>query len=753
MTEDKFTQYREAAHLAGQTRYIPDLELYEGTLRGYAVSSPYAHARLLELDVRAALAFPGVAAVVTASDIPGPNTMAPIIEDEPCLLPVGGICGYLGHVVCLVAADTLENAKKAALLIQWKWEVLPPVLSVEESLEKKLFLFEPLHLIRGNTPETMEKVPFREKGSLQAGGQEHYYFEPHSAYAVPRHQGGFFIRASTQNPSDNQRFAASLLQLRASDIEVEAGCIGGGFGGKQAQANWSVAWSSLLAWKTNKPVLLILERDQDFRISGKRHPFKATWDVGFDHLGKILAIDLSVAFDCGWCTDVSYAVLHHSLFHIDGAYFIPNLNVVYYPCKTNKPSNTAFRGFGVPQAFSIIESIVTQIAGALGKDPAVVRWQNYYGIKKNNTTPCNMLVENNILRTAHRRMLEMSQYNDLRKQIKAFNRKNVSIRRGLALVPGKFGISFNESFLNQAGALINIYRDGSVLIHIPGTEMGQGLYDKSRTVVSRELGVSIENIRISDTSTAVIPNTTSTAASTGSDFAGSALKDACDKLKKRLHPIALEMMGLEKGKLEWKNNAITCKEVGKRVTFNELALNAYMSLESLSEKGFYKREGIGFELETMEGRPYWYYVMGCAVTMVELNLLTGEFRVPDVWILHDCGESIDQGIDLGQIHGAFIQGMGWCTLEKLITNEKGQQLTNSLNNYKIPGIYELPEHFHIHLFQGNPEPRNIHNSRAIGEPPLIYALSVWLALCDARGKMLSLPATLEELIKPLYNEK
>jgi len=753
MTEDKFTQYREAAHLAGQTRYIPDLELYEGTLRGYAVSSPYAHARLLELDVRAALAFPGVAAVVTASDIPGPNTMAPIIEDEPCLLPVGGICGYLGHVVCLVAADTLENAKKAALLIQWKWEVLPPVLSVEESLEKKLFLFEPLHLIRGNTPETMEKVPFREKGSLQAGGQEHYYFEPHSAYAVPRHQGGFFIRASTQNPSDNQRFAASLLQLRASDIEVEAGCIGGGFGGKQAQANWAVAWSSLLAWKTNKPVLLILEREQDFRVSGKRHPFKASWEVGFDHLGKILAIDLSVAFDCGWCTDVSYAVLHHSLFHIDGAYFIPNMNVIYYPCKTNKPSSTAFRGFGVPQAFSIIESIITQIAGTLGKDPAAARWQNYYGIKKNNTTPCNMLVENNILRAAHRQILEKSGYNALRKQINVFNKKHVSVKRGLALVPGKFGISFNESFFNQAGALVNIYRDGSVLIHIPGTEMGQGLYDKSRTVVSRELGISIERVRVCDTSTAVIPNTTSTAASTGSDFAGSALKDACDKLKKRLNPVALEIMGLDKGRLEWKNNAIACKEAGKSVSFNQLALNAYMALESLSEKGFYKREGIGFELKTMEGRPYWYYVMGCAVTMVELNLLTGEFKVPDVWILHDCGESIDQGIDLGQIHGAFIQGMGWCTLEKLITDEKGQLLTNSLDNYKIPGIYELPEHFHIDLFQGNPEPRNIHNSRAIGEPPLIYALSVWLALCDARGKILSMPATREELIKPLYNEK
>ncbi|HBG52953.1 MAG TPA: hypothetical protein DDW70_01885, partial [Rikenellaceae bacterium] len=545
----------------------------------------------------------------------------------------------------------------------------------------------------------------------------------------------------------------SLLRLKASDIEVQAGCIGGGFGGKQSQANWAVAWSSLLAWKTNKPVLMMMERDQDFRITGKRHPFKASWEVGFDHLGKILAIDLSVAFDCGWCTDVSYAVLHHSLFHIDGAYFIPHLNAIYYPCKTNKPSNTAFRGFGVPQAFSIIESIVTQIARALGKDPAVVRWQNYYGIKKNNTTPCNMLVENNILRAAHRQILEKSGYNGLRRQIKAFNRKHISVKRGLALVPGKFGISFNESFFNQAGALVNIYRDGSLLIHVPGTEMGQGLYDKSRTVVSRELGVSIERIRVCDTSTAVIPNTTSTAASTGSDFAGSALKDACDKLKKRLNPIALEMMGLDKGWLEWKNNAIACKEAGKSISFNQLALHAYMVLESLSEKGFYKREGIGFELETMEGRPYWYYVMGCAVTMVELNLLTGEFRIPDVWILHDCGVPIDQGIDLGQIHGAFIQGMGWCTMEKLITDEKGQLLTNSLDNYKIPGIWELPENFHIDLFQGNPEPRNVQNSRAIGEPPLIYALSVWLALCDARGKMLSIPATSEELIKPLYDEK
>jgi len=753
MTDNKSIQYREAAHLAGQTRYLPDLELYEGTLRGYPVSSPYAHARLLELDTSAVMAYPGVATVVTAGDIPGPNTMAPIIDDEPCLLPVGGVCGYAGHVVCLVAADTLETAKKAAALIRWKWEVLPPVLSVEEAMDKRSFLFKPLQLIRGEAGEAMKKAPFREKGSLQAGGQEHYYFETHSAYAVPRHQGGFFVRASTQNPTDNQRFAASLLQLKASDIEVQAGCIGGGFGSKQAQANWCVAWSTLLAWKTKKPVLLILEREQDFRITGKRHPFKASWEVGFDQKGRILAIDLSVAFDCGWCTDVSYAVLHHSIFHIDGAYFIPNLHVMYYPCRTNKTSSTAFRGFGVPQAFSIIESIVTQVARSLGKDAAAVRWQNYYGIKKNNTTPCNMTVDHNILRAAHRQMLEKSNYSALRKQVKEFNKKHISVKRGLAMVPGKFGISFNESFLNQAGALINIYRDGSVLIHIPGTEMGQGLYDKSRTVVSRELGVSLERIRVSDTSTAVIPNTTSTAASTGSDFAGSALKDACDKLKKRLAPIALEMMGLKKGKLDWGNDVIACKEARKTLSFPDLALHAYMELESLSEKGFYKREGIGFELETMEGRPYWYYVMGCAVTLVELNLLTGEFSIPDVWILHDSGYPIDKGIDLGQIHGAFIQGMGWCTMEKLITDETGQLQTFSLDNYKIPGIYELPDNFHIELFEGNPEPRNIHNSRAIGEPPLIYALSVWLALSDARGKMLSLPATREELIKPLYDEK
>jgi xanthine dehydrogenase large subunit len=753
MTEPNFSQYREAAHLSGQTRYIPDLDLYQGTLIGYAVTSPYACARLLHLDISRVLLSPGVEAVITAQDIPGPNTMAPIIDDEPCLLPVGGTCGYMGQVVCIIAADTRENAIKAVAEIAWEWDVMSPVLSVEESLEKEDFLFKPLQLKKGDPAEALKNAPFRERGSLEAGGQEHYYFEPQAAYAVPLHQGGLLIRSSTQNPTDNQRFASALLKMKASDIEVQTGCLGGGFGGKQSQATWTVAWSSLLAWKTNKPVIFILDRDQDFRITGKRHGFKATWNVGFDGQGKILAVDISMAYDCGWCNDVSLAVLHHCIFHVDGAYYLPNLNAILYPCRTNKPSNTAFRGFGVPQAISVIESIITQVAQILDKDPVTIRWKNYYGIKKNNLTPCNMLVKNNILRTVHRRIVQKSDYFKLRKEINIFNKSHYYLKRGLAMVTGKFGISFNESFLNQAGALINIYRDGSVLIHHPGTEMGQGLHDKMRTVVHRELGVSTTYIRVSDTSTSVIPNTTSTAASTGSDFGGAALKDACDKLKKRLHPIALDMMGLEKGKLVWENDAVSCKEAGKSIPFPQLAFHSYLILESLSEKGFYKRENIGFNLDTMEGRPYWYYVMGSSVAHVELNLLTGKFRILDVWILHDCGEPIDKGIDLGQIHGAFIQGLGWCTLEKLITDPSGRLLTDSLNNYKIPGIYELPKRFHIELFEENPEPLNIHNSRAIGEPPLVYALSVWFALRDARGIILPIPATSEELIKPLYNEK
>ena len=753
MTEQGFTQYREAAHLSGETRYIPDMELYRGTLTGYAVSSPYARARLEHLDVSLARTSPGVAAVLTARDIPGPNTMAPIIDDESCLLPEGGTCGYMGQVVCIIAADTLENAKKAASLIKWKWDILDPVLTVEEAMKKEDFLFKPLRLKRGDPAQIMKNAPFRKKGSLEAGGQEHYYFETQAAYAIPLHQGGLLIRSSTQNPTDNQRFAASLLGLKASDVEVQVGCLGGGFGGKQAQATWPVAWSALLAWKTKRPVLFILERDRDFCLTGKRHPFTAGWEAGFDHQGRILALEISMAYDCGWCNDVSIAVLHHSLFHMDGAYYIPHIESVLYGCRTNKPSNTAFRGFGVPQAISVIESVITQIAQTLGKDPANIRWKNYYGIRKNNRTPCNMLVEHNILRAAHRQIVNKSDYYGLRKKINAFNKKHSFVKQGLAMVPGKFGISFNESFFNQAGALINIYRDGSVLIHHPGTEMGQGLHDKMRTVVHRELGVSTEFIRVADTSTSIIPNTTSTAASTGTDFSGAALKDACDKLKKRLNPIALKMMGLDKGKVVWENNTVSCKEAEISVSFKELAFHSYMILESLSEKGFYKRENIGFNLETMTGRPYWYYVMGSSVAHVELNLLTGQFRILDMWILHDCGEPVDKGIDMGQIHGAFIQGLGWCTLEKLITGKDGRLETDSLDNYKIPGIYELPENFHIELFSGNPEPLNIHNTRAIGEPPLIYALSVWLALQDARGTSLPIPATREELIKPLYHEE
>lgn len=745
-------QYREASHLSGTTDYIPDMDVSASSLKAYVITSPYARAKLVRCDLSRIKSAPGVQAVLTAEDIPGTNQMGIVASDEPCLMPTGTVCGYLGQAVCLIAARTLEMAKNAASLIEWEWEELDPVLTLKEAMDKKNFLFDPLILTRGNPAKAMQEAPFQAEGMLSTGGQEHVYFETQSAYAVPLCQGGLFIRSSTQNPTDNQRIVSQILSLPASMIEIEAGCLGGGFGGKQSQGSWTAAWASLLAWKTGKPVLMILDREQDMCLSGKRHPAEARWKVGFNKEGKILAYEVSMAFDCGWCEDVSSAVLHHCLFHADSAYFLPALSATMYACRTNKTSSTAFRGFGVPQAAAVIESAITAISRVLKKDPAVIRRKNYYGIKKNNTTPCNMTVEHNILRSAHSQVIKNSDYKKLRKETVEFNRKHAFTKRGLALVPVKFGISFNESFLNQAGALINVYKDGSVLLHHAGTEMGQGLHDKMRIVVHRELGVPLEHIRVYNTTTSVIPNTTSTAASTGTDFGGAALKDACDKLKKRLSPFALELMGLKKGTLCWNNNQITCTETDQFISFISLVNHAYMVCESLSEKGFYTRKNIGFDLKTMEGRPYWYYVMGTSVACVELDLLTGTHRIMDVWIVHDCGKTIDRGIDLGQIHGAFMQGTGWCTLEQLITDNKGRLLTDSLDNYKIPGIYDIPDNYHIALYQGNPEPLNIQNSRAIGEPPLIYGLSVWLALQDARGTSLPIPATKEMLIKPMYNE-
>lgn len=740
-------QYREISHLTGATRYIPDLDVPNGTLTGYVVTAPYAHARLNKLDISPAAAMPGVCAVLCAADIPGTNQLGCVNPtDEHCLLPVGETCGYRGQAVCLIAAHSKEQAQAAAKTIVWEWTVLTPILTLEEAMAQQSFLYEPQRLNKGDQ-SAMSKAPLVAQGVVSLGGQEHFYFETQSAYAVMIGSHAMHVQSSTQNPTDTQRLIAQNLRWNASQVEVEAGYLGGGFGGKQAQGSWTACWASLLAYATKKPVSLVLSREEDMMMTGKRHAMEARWKIGFDEKGTILAYQVDASFDCGWCQDISLAVLCHCQFHLDSAYYLPSLTSTFYPCKTHKTSSTAFRGFGVPQAAAIIESAIESMAVRLGKDPAYIRLHNYYGIREKNTTHCNMKVKHNILRNVHHQMMQQSRYVELQKEVASFNKKHTYLKQGVGMVPIKFGIGFNESFLNQAGALLNVYADGTVLAHHAGTEMGQGLDDKMRLVIHRELGVPMEAIIISNTSTAVIPNTTSTAASTGTDYGGAALKDACDKIKKRLQPIACAMMDLPNGAVLWKDGMVlSASQPEKSISFKALAAHAYFICESLSEKGFFTHKNLGYDLITQQGQPYRYFVMGMSVAHIELNVLTGSFTIKDVWIIHDIGDHIDASIDMGQIMGAYMQGLGWCTMEKLITNKEGVLLTDSLDNYKIPGIYDLPERYHVTLYSGNPEPINIHNSRAIGEPPFLYALAVWFALQHAKGTSLPLPALKEDLL-------
>lgn len=739
-------QYRERTHLLGKTEYIPDMDVPSGTLIGHVVTAPYAHARLLAYSIENALQTEGVFAIVGAKDIPGINQMGIVEQDEPCLLPIGECNGYMGQAVLLIAAKTKEAALKAERKIEWQWEELPAVLTVEEAFEKKSFVCQNKHFVKGEWQKAMQEAPHTLQGTVEIGGQEHFYFETHSAFAQKQGQGNYYVRSSTQNPTDTQRIVAQILSISNAQVDIEAGCLGGGFGGKQSQGAWAAAWAALLAYMTDKPVRLILNREEDMHISGKRHGVLATWQIGFTTLGEILSYKANFLFDCGWCADVSEAVICHGLFHSDSAYYIPAVCIDIFGCKTNKTSSTAYRGFGVPQTVAVLENAIEQMGTYLKKDAATIRMKNYYGIKTRNTTFYNMKVNDNILRSTHRQICKDSNYYRLQKQVCKFNKEHEFIKQGVSLIPCKFGISFNEDFLNQAGALINIYKDGTLLIHHSGTEMGQGLNDKMRLVVHNELGVPVQNIRVNQTKTSVIPNTTSTAASTGADFNGGALADACQKFKKRIKPLVLSMMGLTKGELVWEDNLIKCG--AHSIPFNELVINAYNKRHSLSEKGYYSRDIISYDFKQQQGRPYWYFVMGMAVVHVEVNLLTGVYTMKEVWILHDCGKSIDESIDRGQIHGAFIQGVGWCTMEKIITSTQGKLLTDNLDNYKLPGIYELPEKFHCSLIPNNPEHHNIQNSRAVGEPPLLYALGVWLALQKATEKALPFPAVRESLLKP-----
>ena len=718
-----------AGHVNGQALYLDDIPAVSGTLEAALVLSPHPHARILSIDVSAALAADGVVSVVTAADIPGKNDIAPIRTDEPLL--AAGFVEHEGQIVAGIAAATLDQARAAAKLVEVEYEVLPAVLSVEEALAKEMYVAPVQKMDRGDIDAALKSARHRLQGEVRCGGQDHFYLEGQIAIATPGEGNrDIHVFSSTQHPTEVQHGVAHVLGIPFNAVTVEVRRMGGGFGGKESQPTIIAGVAALLAWKTRKPVKLRLPRDDDMRATGKRHPFYVRYDVGFGDDGAIKGLDLLLAANGGHVADHTPAVLTRALCHSDNCYWLPALRFRGLPCKTNTVSNTAFRGYGGPQGMFAIETIIDAVARHLGKPLEEVRKRNFYRHGRDNVTPYGMTVEDNIIEKVIDEFDRDVDLRGWRDSVIAFNRTSPIVKKGLATMPVKFGISFNRPALNQAGALVHVYMDGSVTLNHGGTEMGQGLFIKVAQVVAETFQIDIDNIKITATTTGKVPNTSPTAASSGSDLNGMAAKNAADQIKDRMADVAAEQFNVPKGEIVFSSNRIYAGN--RSMSFRELAALSWEKRVSLSATGFYRTPKIHWDFTTSSGRPFYYFTYGVAAAEVAIDTLTGEMRVLRAELLQDCGDSLNPAIDLGQIEGAFVQGMGWLTTEELVWDGKGKLRTHGPSTYKIPGSRDVPPVFNARILQNAPNnEETIFRSKAVGEPPLMLALSVWLAVRDA----------------------
>lgn len=746
-------------HVTGKSIYVNDIE-QSRMLLGKVVYSRYAHALVKELDISNALEVKGVHIILTAKDIPGKNQMGPVVHDELCLAE--NEVTFIGQAIALIAAETEEQLYEAESKIIINYAPLPAIVDLETAIEQNQLIAPPRLIKRGNPDETINTAPHVLSGTLKTNGQEHWYLETQTALAIPREDNEMLIYASSQNPSETQAIVAEVLGIPKHDVEVEVKRMGGAFGGKETQANHVAAWAALLAFKTKRPVKIHLFRDDDQIMTGKRHRFLSNYTIAFDDEGKILAYKVELNADAGAATDLTMAILERAMLHADNAYYLPNVEIIGKAYKTNLPSNTAFRGFGGPQGMAVIENAIDRIARYLKKDPLEIRKMNFYDEDYCNITPYNQEIKLNRLPLLLEKIVTSSEYNRRRENINRFNKETLYKKRGMALTPVKFGISFTTAFLNQAGALVNIYTDGSILVNHGGTEMGQGLNAKIQQIAALELGVSREKIKVNATNTSKVPNTSATAASSGSDLNGMAVKNAIDKLKKRLSPIAVELIcqiyktnDIKEVNIVFENNLVYDKYYPNfNISFLKLIQTSYFKQISLSATGFYKTPGIYFDREKGVGAPFYYFAYGMAVSEVEIDVFTGKCTLLRTDIIHDVGNSIIKGIDIGQVQGAFIQGVGWVTTEELKWNNNGYLLTHSPDTYKIPTIKDIPKIFNVELLENAPNIGTIRQSKAVGEPPFMLAFSVWLAIKDAisaisnhkKEPQITIPMTSEQIL-------
>jgi xanthine dehydrogenase large subunit len=748
-------------HVSGEAVYVDDILVNKQLLVGRVVYSPHAHARIKSFSLSEAKKVPGVHAVLSYQDIPGHNQMGPVVKDELCLAEGEVVC--VGQAMFLIAAETEEQCLEAEKKIKVEFEPLEPILTIERAIEKNSLMGPPAKIERGNVDEVLRTAPHVIEGVLHTGAQEHWYLESQVCLCIPGEGREMYVYSSTQHPSETQALIAELLGIGKHEVQVEVRRMGGAFGGKETQANHTACWTALLAWATKRPVKIRLFRDDDMKITGKRHRFLTKYRAGFDDEGNLLAVDFELNSDGGCATDLSFAIMQRAMLHVDNAYYVPNFRVVGRVWKTNLPSNTAFRGFGGPQGMAAIETVVDRIARFLKKDSAEIRQKNFYGGGNRNTTHYEQVVETNRLPIIYDPLIKSSDYRKRREEINKFNESNEFYKKGLALTPVKFGISFTTSFLNQAGALVLVYKDGTVLVNHSGTEMGQGLHTKIQQIAAAEFGISIERVKVNATNTSKVPNTSATAASAGTDLNGMAVKDAIGTLKARIAE-ALAQIWTEKNPntptlphsiIFANDQIIDSVHPDRRISFADAMPLLNVKQVPLSATGFYKTPTIGWDKEKGRGKPFYYFAFGMAVTEVLVDILTGRHTVLRTDILHDVGDSLNPQIDLGQIEGGYIQGNGWVTTEEVKWDEKGNLMTHSPDTYKIPSVQDIPKDFRVKLLENVPNAApTIRRSKAVAEPPLMLALSTWLAIKDAISAVgnhevepeFSLPATNEVIV-------
>ena len=741
-------------HVQGSAAYIDDMPVPKGTLHVAFALSKVAYGKINEIDISNAQKAVGVDSVLLAKDIEN-LYIGPIKHDEPILADKKVL--FYGQAVAAVLADSHENARTAALLITSDITELEAIVTIDQAMAKKSFLDEPLIVTIGDSNKAINSSKNKLNGSISIGGQEHYYLEGQVALAIPTEDNEMVVHSSTQNPTEVQHLVSHVLDVPQNAIEVVTRRMGGGFGGKETDSSQLACVCAIFAKQSNCAVKARLSRKDDILMTGKRHDFKADYEVGYADDGKILGIEVDLAARCGYSLDLSKAIVSRALFHTDNAYFLPNATIRGFLCKTNTASNTAFRGFGGPQGMLAIENIIEEIAMNIGVDPIEIRKINYYQKDTNNVTPYDQVVEDNIINELSSELIEDSNYLARRESMKKFNKKNKYLKKGLAFSPVKFGISFTTQLLNQAGALVNVYKDGSIYINHGGTEMGQGLFIKVAQVVANEFGVDLERVKVSATSTAKVPNTSPTAASSGSDLNGMAAREACLRIKKNLNKFAKDYYGVDEGEIQFKDSFVFVDD--KKIEFNEFVSLAYLNRVELFSNGFYKTPKIHFDAVKQKGRPFFYYSYGACVSEVIVDCLTGEYKLLAVDILHDVGASLNPAIDMGQIVGGFVQGMGWLCSEELKWDQSGALLTMGASTYKIPAIGDTPEHFEVKIKPNISNHENtIHKSKAVGEPPLMLAISTWLAIknaiynADNSNKTgLNAPASFEQVFFNLNN--